>query len=84
VANTTDLRIDIASEFTGAQAFGKAEKATKTLSSSVKKLATALGLAYGVNGLARYSKEAVAGFVAEQKQVLALTNTVRNLGLEFA
>jgi len=84
VANTTDLRIDIASEFTGAQAFGKAEKATKTLSSSVKKLAAALGLAYGVNGLARYSKEAVAGFVAEQKQVLALTNTVRNLGLEFA
>lgn len=84
MANTTDLRIDIASEFTGAQAFGKAEKATKTLSSSVKKLAAALGIAYGVNGLARYSKEAVAGFVAEQKQVLALTNTVRNLGLEFA
>jgi hypothetical protein len=52
-----DLRIDIASEFTGKKAFGQAETATDKLVKSTRRLAGAIGLAFSaqaiVKGLAR-------------------------------
>ncbi len=42
-----DVKIDIAAEFTGKKAFKQADTATQKLTSGVKKLAGAVGLAYG-------------------------------------
>ena len=54
-----NIVIDIASEFTGAKAFKQAETSTQKLTNGVKKLAGALGVAYGTTAILAYSKRAV-------------------------
>ena len=79
----TDLRINIASEFTGAAAFKKADNATARLNKNVKSLAGNLGLAFGGAQLARYAKDAVKAFAADDKAAQMLTKSLDNLGLGF-
>jgi len=79
----TDLRIDIASQFTGKAAFNQADQSTKKLNQSVKSLAKNLGIAFGGAQLTRYATDAVKAFAADDKAARMLTQSLENLGLGF-
>lgn len=78
------LRIDIASEFTGAKAFTKANKASTGLEKGVKKLGVALVAAFSVQAITQFGKAAVKAFMDDEKAAATLANTLKNLGLDFA
>jgi len=63
-----DLRIDIASEFTGKKAFGQAETATDKLIKTTKKLAGALGLAFGTQAIVNFGRLAVKASMDQQAE----------------
>jgi hypothetical protein len=75
-----DLRIDIASEFTGKKAFDKANSATATLERGVKKLAGSLAIAFSTRQLYNFAK----AFAEDDKQAKILSRSLNNLGLAFA
>jgi hypothetical protein len=77
------LKVDIASEFTGAAAFKKADKATKGLDKGVKKLGRSLGLALGTAGLVSLAKNAAKAFMEDEVSATKLANAVKNLGMEM-
>jgi len=77
------LKVDIASEFTGAAAFKKADKATKGLDKGVKKLGKSLGLALGAAGLVSLAKNAAKAFMEDEVSATKLANAVKNLGMEM-
>jgi hypothetical protein len=79
-----DLRVDIASEFTGKKAFDQADKSTTTLTKSVIKLARVFGPAVLGAAVVKFGKDAAQAFIEDQKQATRLANTVKNLGLEFS
>ena len=80
----SDLRIDIASVFTGKKAFKEADNATSRLTKQVNNLAKSyLGL-YGIQKLARGTASAVKAFAADDKAARVLTRSLDNLGLSFA
>jgi hypothetical protein len=76
--------IDIAAEFTGNKAFKQADTATQKLTSNVKKLAGAVGLAYGTSAIIAYGKVSVKAFAADEAAALRLSRAVTNLGIGFA
>lgn len=80
----TNLRIDLAAEFTGAKAFKKAQDSTLNLEKSVKNLGRALGITLGSAAIIRFGKESVKAFVADEKAATVLANTMKNLGLEMS
>lgn len=80
----TDLKIDIAAEFVGKKAFKQADNAAAHLTSSVKKLAGGLGIAFGARQMGIYAKNAVKAFADDQKAAKSLTLTLTNLGMAFA
>jgi hypothetical protein len=75
--------IDIAAEFTGKKGFKQAETSTDKLSKGVKKLAGALGLAFGVAQVAAFGKASLKAFGEDEKAAARLTKAVENLGLGF-
>ena len=79
-----DVKIDIAAEFTGKKAFKQADTATQKLTNGVKKLAGAVGLAYGTTAIIAYGKASVRAFAADDKAARTLSKTLSNLGLAFA
>jgi hypothetical protein len=79
-----DLKIDIASVFSGKKAFADAAKSTINLNSQVKNLAKSyLGL-FTAQQLARRSFNAAKAFAADDKAARVLTQSLDNLGLAFA
>jgi hypothetical protein len=79
-----DLKIDIASVFSGKKAFADAAKSTINLNSQVKNLAKSyLGL-FTAQQLARRSFDAAKAFAADDKAARVLTQSLNNLGLAFA
>jgi hypothetical protein len=74
-----NIVIDIASEFTGAKAFKKADTATAKLTKGVRTLAASVGVAFGVRGIGR----AVKAFAEDDKAARALGQTLNNLGLAY-
>jgi hypothetical protein len=79
-----DLKIDIASVFSGKKAFSDAAKATIGLNNQVKTLAKSyLGL-FTVQRLARGGFNAAKAFAADDKAARVLTQSLDNLGLAFA
>jgi predicted transcriptional regulator len=80
----TDVKIDIAAEYTGKKAFSQADKSVDKLSKGVKKLAAVFGLTFGAAQMARYAQNAVKAFADSQLEAVQLTNAVKNLGLAFA
>ena len=84
MANTTDLRIDIASEFTGKKAFKQAETATEALQRNVKNLGKAFGLTFAAYKITQFGKAAAAAFIQDEKAASLLANTMKNLGLELS
>jgi hypothetical protein len=73
--------IDIAAEFTGKKGFKQAETATDKMTKNVKKLAGALGLAFGGQQILAYSKSAVKAAAADQKAQQQLALALKNVGL---
>ena len=78
-----DIIIDIASEFTGAKAFTKADNATAKLTSGVKKLGAAFGVTFAAAGVARFAKQSVKAFAEDEKSSVRLLKAVDNLGMGF-
>ena len=76
-----NIVIDIASEFTGAKAFKQADSATQKLTSGVKKLAGAVGLAYGTSSVIAFGKASVKAAAADQKAQQQLALALNNVGL---
>ena len=76
-----NIVIDIASEFTGAKAFKQADTATQKLTSGVKKLAGAVGLAYGTTAILAFGKASVKAAAADQKAQQQLALALKNVGL---
>jgi hypothetical protein len=79
-----DLRVDIASEFTGKAAFTKAQKATSSLDKAVGKLGKQIASVFAITKIIAYGKASVQAFVEEERAVSQLTTAVKNLGLAFA
>jgi hypothetical protein len=79
-----DVRIDIAAQFVGKKAFKEADTATEKLTKNVKKLAGAVGIAYGTSAVIAYGKASVKAFAEDEKAALRLTRAVENLGIGFA
>jgi hypothetical protein len=78
-----DLKIDIASVFSGKKAFQDAAKSTLSLKSQVNSLAKSyLGL-FTAQRLARSSFNAVKAFAEDDKAARVLGQTLNNLGLGF-
>jgi len=75
--------INIGSKF-DAKGFKQAETATDKLGKSAKKLAGALGLAFGAQQIVAYGKRAVKAFAESELEATRLTTAVSNLGLAFA
>jgi len=79
-----DLKVDIATVFSGKKAFADAAKSTINLNSQVKNLAKSyLGL-FTAQQLARSSFNAAKAFAADDKAARVLTQSLNNLGLAFA
>jgi hypothetical protein len=76
-----NIVIDIASEFTGAKAFKQAETSTQKLTSGVKKLAGAIGLAYGTTQILAFGKASVKAAAADEKAQKQLALALNNVGL---
>lgn len=76
----SNLRIDIASEFTGGRAFRDAEKATSGLEKSVDKLGKKLAGAFSAYKVAQFAKSSVQAFAQDQKAAANLANTLKNVG----
>jgi hypothetical protein len=81
---TTDLRIDIASEFTGAKAFRDADSAAAKLERTVKNLAKAVGVGLTVQAVGRFGKDSLKAFLDDEAAANRLSLAVKNLGMEFA
>ena len=81
---STDLQVNIASEFKGKKAFTDAEKALNKLTGGAKKLAGALGVAYGVKAVLAYSKASMKAAAQDQKAQKILASNLKNLGLAYA
>ena len=75
-----DLRIDIASEFTGRRAFTDAEKATNHLDAAVAKLGKRMTQAFSAYKIAQFGKNAAKAFMEDQKAAASLANQLKNLG----
>jgi hypothetical protein len=79
----TNLDIKIIAEFLGKTAFKQAETATNKLNKTVKSLGSSFGVAFGGAALGLAVRSAVKEFADAQRETIALTNTVKNLGLAF-
>ena len=79
-----DLKIDIASVFSGKKAFADAAKSTLSLQSQVKSLAKSYAGLFTAQRLARSSFNAVKAFAADDKAARVLSRSLDNLGLAFA
>ena len=79
VANKTNVKIGIASEF-DAKGFRAAQKATNDLDVAVGKLGKKLAGAFSAYKIAQFSKESIKAFANDQKAAANLANTLKNIG----
>jgi len=77
-----NIVIDLAAQFTGANAFKKADTATDKLTKNVKSLGKTLGLTLSVGAILAYGKAAVKAAAEDQAAQASLAQTIKNLGLE--
>jgi hypothetical protein len=79
-----DLKIDIATVFSGKKAFQDAAKSTLSLNSQVKTLAKSYVGLFTAQRLARSGFNAAKAFAQDDKAARVLTQSLDNLGLAFA
>lgn len=75
--------IDVAAEFTGRKAFDQAGKATTGLEKNVKKLASALGLAFSTQKIVAFGKASIKAFAEDDAAITVLRQNLKNLGLAY-
>lgn len=80
----SNLRIDIASEFTGRRAFLQAQTATTGLEKSVDKLGKKLASAFSAYKVAQFAKDSVKAFAQDQKSAAVLAKTLENVNQGYA
>ena len=76
--------INLGAEFVGKKAFKQADTALTKLTGSAKKLAGAVGVAYGVKAIASYGKAAMKAAADDQKAQKILASNLKNVGLAYA
>jgi hypothetical protein len=76
-----NIVIDLAAQFTGANAFRKADTATDKLTKNVKSLGKTLGLTLGVGAILAYGKAAVKAAAEDEKAQKQLALALQNVGL---
>jgi hypothetical protein len=74
---SADVRIDIATQFTGKKAFKQAETATEKLNKGVKNLARNLGFAFGTAAVVAYGKASVKAALESQAEQERLNNILK-------
>jgi hypothetical protein len=79
-----DLKVDIATVFSGKKAFQDAAKATLGLNNQVKTLAKSYVGLFTAQRLARSGFNAAKAFAQDDKAARVLTQSLDNLGLAFA
>ena len=79
-----DLKVDIATVFSGKKAFADAAKATIGLNNQVKTLAKSFFGLFTVQRLARSQYNAAKAFAADDKAARTLSRSLDNLGLAYA
>ena len=72
-----NLKIDIATEFTGKKAFKQADTATQKLAKSAKNLGRNLGLAFGTAAILGYAKSSIRAAAEAQGQQERLAKLMR-------
>ena len=77
------VNVHIGSEF-DAKGFKQAQTALSKLGGSAKKLAGAVGLAYGAKALVAYGKASMKAAADDQKAQKILANNLKNVGLAYA
>lgn len=58
-------------------------KAVKGLTTNVKNLGSAMGIAFSATAMISFARTSIRAFAAEEKQIAQLVTTVKNLGLSF-
>ena len=79
----TGVNVHIGSEF-DAKGFKQAQSALTKLGGSAKKLAGAVGLAYGAKALVAYGKASMKAAADDQKAQKILASNLKNVGLAYA
>ena len=77
------VKIDIATEFTGKKAFKDADTSVDKLTKNVKGLAKGLLAVYSAQKILSYAKSSVKAFAEDNKAATALGTTLKNLGLAY-
>jgi hypothetical protein len=76
--------IDIAAEFTGKNAFKKAESATAGLEKGVKRLGKQIAAVFAAQKILAFGKASVKAFAADEKASKSLEIALRNTGNAFS
>ena len=82
--NTSTVNVDIITAYKGAANVKKAQTELEKLGAAAKKLGLAFGLAFAGREIVNFGKASIQAFATNEKQVALLTNTMKNLGQEFA
>jgi hypothetical protein len=77
------VKIDIATEFTGKKAFKQAETSVDKLNKNVKTLAKSFIAVYSAQKILSFGKASVKAFAEDNKAATALGTTLKNLGLAY-
>jgi hypothetical protein len=79
----SNVAINIAAEFTGKNAFKKAETSVDKLNKSTKQLSKTFGRAFGTAAVLAFGKASVKAFAEDDKAATALGTTLKNLNLAY-
>lgn len=79
-----DIDIKLGADYTGSNAFKKAQNDVFSLEKSVKNLAKQFGLVFGTQQLVQFGSEAVRAFATSEQQTQQLTQSLKNLGLSLS
>ena len=83
MAGMTDLAIRIATTM-DATGLNKADKSVKSFERTVKNLGRTLGVTFSAAAIVQFGRKSVQAFIADEKAVIKLTTSLKNLGLELA
>jgi hypothetical protein len=78
------VEVDFVTSYKGATNVKKAQTDLERLGAAAKKMAGLFGIAFAGKELVNFGRASVQAFATNQKQVALLTNTLKNLGQEFA
>ena len=81
---SSNVKIEIAAEYTGKPAFLQATKNVSALEKSVKSLGKSFAAIFVTGKIATFARDAAKAFAEDQKSAALLSNTVKNLGLSLS